>query len=211
MTEQERLELIRAFHPFREALNKNDTDTIGIASSDDTHLFELSGSWTGTKIVTIGNLRKLAKAVSALTEHQSAGEPITHEEYWKPHDDMLAEGACQVCHGSCEAIAEGEDDYSECWNCGGSGDASDGDFEFIERSIGAFNFKRHGGETVVDGKLRWPHHMRIHLTKDEAFELAMELLNSVKNQRWDGDISIAMLGELTRDAEEDDGREIESK
>lgn len=53
----------------------------------------------------------------------------TQDKYWQPYDDMLAEGACQVCHGSGVAFDE-NDEESECWNCGGSGDAEDGDYEF---------------------------------------------------------------------------------
>ena len=61
----ERVDAIReAFEPFRIALEKNETDTIGRLAKDDEHLFEMSGSWTSSSVVTIGDLRRLAKVIS---------------------------------------------------------------------------------------------------------------------------------------------------
>ena len=53
-----------AFEPFRIALEKNETDTLGRLQSDDTRLFVMSGSWTGSAEVTLGDLRKLSKVIS---------------------------------------------------------------------------------------------------------------------------------------------------
>lgn len=52
-----------AFEPFRIALEKNETDTLGRQSKDDQVLSVFSGSWTGSAKVTLGDLRKLAKAI----------------------------------------------------------------------------------------------------------------------------------------------------
>jgi hypothetical protein len=53
-----------AFEPFRIALWKNETDTIGSLSKDDELLFVLGGSWTGSSKVTLGDLRRLSKAIA---------------------------------------------------------------------------------------------------------------------------------------------------
>jgi len=55
-----------AFKPFKEALEKNETDTIGKLTKDDCILFTLAGTWTGTSNITLGNLRQLAKAIEQL-------------------------------------------------------------------------------------------------------------------------------------------------
>jgi uncharacterized protein YigA (DUF484 family) len=52
-----------AFEPFRVALETNETDTLGRLSRADKVLFTLSGSWTGSADVTLGDLRKLANAI----------------------------------------------------------------------------------------------------------------------------------------------------
>jgi len=52
-----------AFEPFRIALEKNETDTLGRLSKDECVLFTLSGSWTGSSGVTLGDLRRLATVI----------------------------------------------------------------------------------------------------------------------------------------------------
>jgi hypothetical protein len=52
-----------AFEPFRIALGKNETDTLGRLSKDERVLFTLSGSWTGASSVTLGDLRRLAAVI----------------------------------------------------------------------------------------------------------------------------------------------------
>ena len=56
----------KAFEPFSKALTANDTDTLGSLTSDDQVIFGLAGSWTNKQLVTLGNLRQLAKAIAAL-------------------------------------------------------------------------------------------------------------------------------------------------
>lgn len=124
--------LIEAFEPFREALEKNDTDTLGLATSDNTPIFTFEGSWTGSKTVRLGDLRKLAKAVKLL------------------------------CQPECES----------------------------------FVFEHHGGETLVDGKLSWPHHMRIRMSRSNAFTHAMFLMEQFQRHPEQETVSFTMLGKL---------------
>ncbi len=55
--------LLAACEPFFDACHRNDTDTLGRLSKDDQVLFVGSGSWTGSRAVTVGDLRKLHRAV----------------------------------------------------------------------------------------------------------------------------------------------------
>lgn len=55
-----------AFEPFRYALQKNETDTIGAMSRNNLVLFETGGCWTGEASVTLGNLRNLAALIAKL-------------------------------------------------------------------------------------------------------------------------------------------------
>lgn len=63
-------ELIEVLKPFCEALKVNDTDTLGMQYPDNIVLFSLSGSWSGSSEVTLGDLRQLIKVMS---EHFDLG------------------------------------------------------------------------------------------------------------------------------------------
>ena len=61
-------ELQTALEPFLAALRVNEGDTLSSLSSDDRRLFTTSGSWTGARHVTLGDLRKLAEVVRQETK-----------------------------------------------------------------------------------------------------------------------------------------------
>jgi hypothetical protein len=58
--------LLKAVEPFIDALHKNDTDTLGRLSKDSEVLFVGSGSWTGSRTVTVGDLRELNRVVAEI-------------------------------------------------------------------------------------------------------------------------------------------------
>ena len=64
MSECNHNQIREAFEPFRLALEKNETDTLGRLLSDDERLFSMAGSWTQPTTVTLGDLRKLAKVIN---------------------------------------------------------------------------------------------------------------------------------------------------
>lgn len=76
--------LEEAFEPFKQALHLNETDTLGRATPDDDVLFILEGSWTGSKTVTLGDLRRLAKAVAAAANPVIRTKVIACGDYSKP-------------------------------------------------------------------------------------------------------------------------------
>lgn len=57
-------EIVKAFEPFRQAIEANDSDTLGKLYKDECMLFSLSNSYSGTYRVTFGNLRKLYTAMT---------------------------------------------------------------------------------------------------------------------------------------------------
>lgn len=59
-------EVGEAFEPFRKALEANDTDTMGSLCVDHSVLFRMAGSWTKSHSVTLGELRRLARAVKVM-------------------------------------------------------------------------------------------------------------------------------------------------
>lgn len=65
MSEDNHNQIREAFEPFRLALEKNETDTLGRLLSDDERLFSMAGSWTQSITVTLGDLRKLAKSINS--------------------------------------------------------------------------------------------------------------------------------------------------
>ena len=80
--------ILEAFDPFRLALQKNETDTLGRLTADDKVLFKLSGCWTGSAEVTLGDLRKLARAIDELRPSMQGlfglfkDQPIDINEGW---------------------------------------------------------------------------------------------------------------------------------
>lgn len=70
----------------------------------------------------------------------------------------------------------------------------------------SFDFKNRGGARAVDGKTYWPTFLYLSMTKDEALDLAMNILRQyqVQNEPWrqkdpvekDRLIMVSLVGEM---------------
>jgi len=94
------IETIRqAFAPFAEALKANETDTLGRLTEGEKILFWTAGSWTEAKRVTLGDLRRLARAINA----EPSGDLTADFQVWAFRDSH-GNTAINVCEESSDTI-----------------------------------------------------------------------------------------------------------
>lgn len=67
-------------------------------------------------------------------------------------------------------------------------------------------FTHRAGRAMIGGKSYYPDYLRLDLSRRDAFDLAMQLLEAIRSPEpgvGGGTIQVTRLGELTREEEDD--------
>lgn len=78
----------------------------------------------------------------------------------------------------------------------------------MSNSYGVFEFAQNGGRENVAGKLRWPHQLTVRIPRDRVADVVISLVQSLHRGE---NADFVLVGELTRDHEQDNGLEIQRK
>lgn len=89
-------EQLKALEPFLNALEANDSDSLGRLYADDLVLFTLSGSWSAPVSVTLGDLRKLRGLSTELRHQHTEIREAQHLNI-----DAVAKAIAEKCGGAC--------------------------------------------------------------------------------------------------------------
>ena len=62
-TDTEIKTLLQSLEPIIKAIDINDSDTLSLCVNDEKIIFRAESSWSGNAVITIGDLRRIKKAV----------------------------------------------------------------------------------------------------------------------------------------------------
>jgi len=67
----------------------------------------------------------------------------------------------------------------------------------------SYEFTKDGGKVYAAGKAHWPAVLRLNLSRQQAFETAVDLLNRLKHDPEAQSVELVLFGAMQRNPEDD--------